>query len=217
MEHSGARLKHFLQIQGIKQKSLAEQLGKAPQYINAVCSGRTTIGKKLAMSLQEMVRINAGWLLTGEGNMLHSENSNVVATPSYMYVETRPRIPLSARTGNIEEYYAGKLRNECEEKPVVKQFADYDFTLLICMDVMAPYIDTGDIIACAKVSQIKRFGRVYVLDTEGEVLISRVYEVEGDDTKYKLVVDNSKYQDLVIDRSDVKGTYKIVGLLRPEI
>ena len=137
--------------------------------------------------------------------------------PNYMIVETRPRIPFKAITGNLREYYLGEKRNECEQKPIVRQFPQYNFTMLISRNVMSPYIDTGDVIACAEIPKITAFGHVYVLDTEGDVLIRRVYLADGDPDKYKLVAENNGYPDLIIDSKDVKGIYRIVGMLRVEI
>lgn len=137
--------------------------------------------------------------------------------PNYMIVETRPRIPFKAITGNLRDYYLGDKRDECEMKPIVRQFPQYQFTMLISRNVMSPYIDTGDVIACAEIPRITAYGHVYVLDTEGDVLIRRVYVDEKDENKYRLIAENKSYPDLVIDKNDVNGIYRIVGMLRVEI
>ena len=141
------------------------------------------------------------------------EQDGAMAADGLMLVETRPRIPLKAASGNIREYYAGAMRHLCEQKPLVQQFPNYNFTLLVCSNSMKPYIDTGDIIACAEISAIISFGDVYILDTDGEVLIRRVFEAEGQPDQYRLVPDNKEYPEIILDRSSVRGIYRVVGLL----
>ena len=80
---------------------------------------------------------------------------------------------------------------------------------------MSPYIDTGDVIACAEIPKRITYGHVYVLDTNEEVLIRRVYEC--DQERYRLVAENKEYPDLYINKSDVQGIYRVVGMLRVEI
>lgn len=140
-----------------------------------------------------------------------------MAADGLVLVESRPRIPLKAATGNLREYYAGEKRHLCEQKPVVQQFPDYQFTLLVCSSSMKPYIDTGDIIACAEITSIVSFGDVYVLDTDGDVLIRRVFEVAEQPECYRLVPDNKEYPEIIVNRSGVNGVYRVVGLLRVEI
>ena len=136
---------------------------------------------------------------------------------NYMYTETRPRVPLRAANGNLRKWYAGENRHLCEQKPLVQQFPPYQFTLLVSSNSMKPYIDTGDIIACAEIQRIISFGDVYILDTDGEVLIRRVFEADGQPDHYRLVPDNKEYPEIILDRSAVRGIYRVVGLLRVEI
>lgn len=145
------------------------------------------------------------------------ENDGSMARESLMLVETRPRIPLRASNGNLKQWYAGANRHLCEQKPLVQQFPPYQFTLLVSSNSMKPYIDTGDIIACAEIQRIISFGDVYILDTDGEVLIRRVFEADGQPDHYRLVPDNKEYPDILLDRSAVQALYRVVGLLRVEI
>lgn len=145
------------------------------------------------------------------------EHDGTMAAEGLMLVETRPRIPLKAASGNIREYYAGALRHLCEQKPLIQQFPPYQFTLLVSSNSMKPYIDTGDIIACAEISKIVSYGDVYILDTDGEVLIRRVFESPDHPDQYRLVPDNKEYPEIILDRSAVRGIYRVVGLLRVEI
>lgn len=203
------RLIQFIKFKDLSQQKFETRCGLSNGYVNNITKG---IGaEKLADISRQFPELNTDWLLTGAGEMLNESNSG------FMIIETRPRIPFKAITGHLHDYYAGDKREECEMKPIVKQFPHYQFTMLISRNVMSPYIDTGDVIACAEIPKITAYGHVYVLDTDGDVLIRRVYVSDVDSNKYKLVAENKNYPDLIIDSKDVKGIYRIVGMLRVEI
>lgn len=203
------RLIEFIKYKDLSQQKFESRCGLSNGYVNNITRG---IGaEKLADISRQFPELNTDWLITGAGEMLNESNDN------YMIVETRPRVPFKSITGHLRDYYAGDKRDECEMKPIVKQFPHYQFTMLISRHVMSPYIDTGDVIACAEIPKITAYGHVYVLDTEGDVLIRRVYVADGDPNQYRLVAENKDYPDLVIDKSDVNGIYRIVGMLRVEI
>lgn len=229
------RLLEVLKYKNISANALSKMLKMPQTTVNNYVSGKRKISFELIKKVLEVFpEINEKWLLTGEGMMLNSVGDTmryIVAQtampeysadfvrdplPGYMLVETRPRIPLRAATGNLREYYAGDKRHLCEQKPLVQQFPPYNFTLLVCSNSMRPYIDTGDIIACAEIAQIISFGDVYILDTDGEVLIRRVFESDTPD-RYRLVPDNKEYPEILLDRTAIKGIYRAVGLLRVEI
>ena len=203
------RLIEFIQYKELNISNFEKQCGITEGFITRMSKG---VGaERLAKISRRYPELNTEWLLTGSGEMLNESSD------SYMIVETRPRIPFKAITGHLHDYYAGDKREECEMKPIVKQFPHYQFTMLISRNVMSPYIDTGDVIACAEIPKITAYGHVYVLDTDGDVLIRRVYVSDVDSNKYKLVAENKNYPDLIIDSKDVKGIYRIVGMLRVEI
>ena len=208
------RLIQFIKHKGLEQQKFEMMCGLSSDYVDNIARGLGA--QKLSVISKCFPELNTEWLLTGAGEMLNYD----IDGPNYMIVETRPRVPFKAIDGNLRDYYLGDKRNECEQKPIVKQFPQYNFTMLISRNVMSPYIDTGDVIACAEIPKITTYGHVYVMDTEGEVLIRRVYLEDGEPNKpnkYKLVAENKGYPDLIIDSKDVKGIYRIVGMLRVEI
>ena len=75
MDSSGLRLREFLKHEGIEQKKVASDMGVSAAYINALCIGKKQIGKNNAMKLQNLYGVNAGWLLTGLGNMRYEAYS----------------------------------------------------------------------------------------------------------------------------------------------
>lgn len=223
-------MKHPTDQKGIGKRveSLINERKEAPTLF----AGLNNIGKKLNgkvswthRDIEKICRhtsVSEEWLTSGEGDKYQPlsqisermEKYGLTPPEGNMYVETRPRIPLKAAAGNIREWYAGKNRHLCEQKPLVLEFQTYQFTLLVYSNSMKPYINTGDIIACTEIPRIISYGDIYILDTEGEVLIRRVFEADEQPDKYRLVPDNKEYPEILIDRASVKDIYRVVGILR---
>ena len=229
------------------QEDFAESIDYSRSVISSALNGNekyltTNLFEKICEVYKET--FNLEYLLEGKGSLLQireelfvdeqeelkelrrkakaydelMERDGTIASEGYMYVvETRPRVPLRAANGNLRKWYAGENRHLCEQKPLIQQFPPYQFTLLVSSNSMKPYIDTGDIIACAEISKIVSYGDVYILDTDGEVLIRRVFESPDHPDQYRLVPDNKEYPDILLDRSAVQDLFRVVGLLRVEI
>lgn len=168
-------------------------------------------GKKIPDTKLQMV-LNFLGVDEADGGQTEFSQGNV-PLPCCKHVETRPRLPIAATLGNIKEYYDGARKDECDHKPVVKQFSHYHFTMIVNTDCMSPYIETGDVIACAEIGETIDYGCVYVVDTDGGALIKRVYQCDGGDS-LKLTSQNPIYQDFFIEKSKVNGMYRVVGLFR---
>lgn len=193
----------------LKQEVLAMMFGVSRQTIANWESGKNIPEAKLPIVRKFIDNSNN----MEEDNMNGRQHEENEQRAGYIYTETRPRLPMAATLGNIREYYQGAYRNECDEKPVIKQFSFYNFTMLVNTDSMAPYIDTGDVIACAEIGETIDYGHVYVIDTDGGALVKRVYQ-SGNNNKLKLISENPIYPEFLIDKSKIRGLYRVVGLLR---
>ena len=210
-----------------KQKDVASAMGASEATIsNALKGDEAKLTDKFLKRFNAAYEyiFNMEWLLSGEGEMLNEQTdisvnekhstSNDADDATYIYVETRPRLPIAAALGNISDYYKGSKKNECDPKPVIRQFSKYNFTMLVNTDCMSPYINTGDVIACAEIGDTIDYGHVYVVDTDGGALIKRVYQCEETDTVLNLISENPTYPDFLIDKKKVIEMYRVVGLLR---
>ena len=228
------RILQYIEQKKISVREFERRANLSSGYLKSLRKSPTI--DKMKSIIRAFPDLNQEWLEYGRGSMINSVGDtirNIVAQSplrgdypdiardplpeNYMYTETRPRVPLRAANGNLRKWYAGENRHLCEQKPLIQQFPPYQFTLLVSSNSMKPYIDTGDIIACAEISKIVSYGDVYILDTDGEVLIRRVFEADGQPDHYRLVPDNKEYPEIILDRSAVRGIYRVVGLLRVEI
>lgn len=213
---------NYLRMEGViaKDKDVADKMNASAANLS-----RALNGDKKALTESFMSRFNDAfgsifdidWLLYEENTML-DPNADVSGRRigSEQKTETRPRLPFKALSGGgLRAYYAGVLREECEEKSIVHQFPPYQFTVYVDTNDMSPYLNVGDVVACTEVPiDFIIWGRVYVIDTNGGAMIRNVFEVEGDSRKIRLSAVNQQYPDFCIDKDKVNGIYKAVGSLR---
>jgi phage repressor protein C with HTH and peptisase S24 domain len=124
----------------------------------------------------------------------------------------KPRIPTMAMAGYLSDYVEGVRKSDCDFQPIIHQIPSYDFTMIIKGNSMEPKFEGGDEIACKRVYDIIEWGKTYVLDTTDGAVVKRIYEA-GE--KIRCVSYNSdEYPDFFIDKENVRGYYKVVGLVR---
>lgn len=68
-------LKSHLNQLGYNQDQLSKMLDVSQPYLSALLSGKKAFGKGTAEKWQQMFGFSAGWLLTGEGEMLVKDSS----------------------------------------------------------------------------------------------------------------------------------------------
>lgn len=204
MDNIGQKLKEYFDGQGITQKDIADELGVSKAYINSLFTNKRAFGKEQAEIWGNHFGLSKAWLLTGEGDMLVSKDSRDPA-------ETRPRIPMTVAAGSLSGFADDIQYNDWEQYPVIKAFPPYDFTIVVKGDSMEPKFEGGDEVAIKKVCDFIEWGKVYVLDTRDGAVLKRLYD-NGD--KYRCVSFNDEYPDFEVNKEDVYGVYKVVGLIR---
>jgi phage repressor protein C with HTH and peptisase S24 domain len=125
--------------------------------------------------------------------------------------ETRPRLPKSGSGGHLEDYFLGEKRSLCQEKPIITQFSDYDFSLIVKNNRMSPKYERGDELFFKK-STIIEWGNDYLVDTAEGPKFKRIFD-DGD--KIRCVSYNhAEYPDFEIPKDLIFGYYRLVGALR---
>lgn len=193
------RLIKFLEEENIPKTSFSKAIGGSKSYVNAI--SQSIQPDKLSRISELYPRLNIEWLLVGKGQMIHTENAE----------ETRPLIPTNVAAGSLVGFVDAVKTYDCEQRPIVKNFPDYDFTIIVKGDSMEPKFEGGDEIAIKQVTSFVEWGKVYVLDTRDGAVIKRIFD-EGD--SFRCVSFNKEYPDFNVNKSDVFGVYKVVGLIR---
>jgi len=201
------RILKLMHREGLSQVAFASKIGKGQPAVSDIMRGKREIPPKfLASILTAFPEVDKDWLVFGEGTM-HKDDEPAEAISS----ETRPRLPKTMAEGNIEAFLSGPSRALCQEKKVVSQFPDYEFTLILKNDRMSPKYIRGDELAFRKTS-IVEWGNDYLLDTtEGPKFKKVLKTAEG----VRCVSYNKKdYPDFEIPRDQIYGYYKCVGVIR---
>lgn len=151
-------------------------------------------------------KVNANYILTGNGSMFQEERLDVS-------IKTLPRIPYDAEAGNLTSAVDGVTELQCERVPVVAVFPKYDFTIRVTGRSMEPMYLAGDEVACLRINEARfiQWGAVHVLDTIQGVIIKRIYE-NGD--SIRCVSYNPEYSDFNVPKEDIFSYNLVVGTLR---
>ena len=71
-QEKSEKLSNFFINKGLTQKNIADTLGVSESCVNALIKGRRQFGKRTAYEWQRQFGLSAAWLMTGEGDMLHT-------------------------------------------------------------------------------------------------------------------------------------------------
>lgn len=122
-----------------------------------------------------------------------------------------PHIPSTAAAGGLGGFSDTVTQNTCEFKPVIKMIPKYDMTIDVKGDSMLPKFQNGDIVAIRRVVDVIEWGSVYVLDTADGAVLKRLYDEKE---SFRCVSYNPEYHDFLVNKQNVYGVYKVVGLIR---
>ena len=201
---------------GVKNDTeLADFLG-IKQNTLSTWKSRNTMDYDLVISKCDF--IDANWLLTGEGEMLKSDNNTpIVAEPQLP--SGVPMLPFDAFAG-IGTDVEGVNLDTIEERYVVPLFdgMKMDFMIPVRGSSMYPKYNSGDVVACRMVQELLfvQWNKVYVLDTISQgVIIKRLKKSD----KEGFVIcksDNEQYEPFEIPMSDIRTIALVVGVIRLE-
>ena len=203
-------------------KDVAKMMGAHSSNVSSALKGNPVY-----LTENFLIRFNSafghifdiGWLTDGKGTMLNANSESNLAKGTmskYGKADTLPRLPFKAMSGGgLRAFFAGPLREECEERTAFDLFPQYQFTISVDTSDMSPYLNVGDLVACREIPiDHIIWGGVYLIDTDGGAMIRRVYEVEDNENKIKLSTGNHQHPDFLLEKSKVNGIYKIVGMAR---
>lgn len=198
--------------------SLAKLLGITSQAVSNWYA-RNTFDPELIYS--KCPFINPAWLLTGEGEMIISQNTDMKneELPVAHRTESNEGIPLipinamaSAFTGDqsVMEY-------ECD-RYIIPSFKGADFLIGVKGSSMYPRYNSGDIVACKRLNLQDLFfqwNKVYVLDTDQGPLIKRI-KPGTDKDHVTIVSDNKDYEPFELAIDHIYHVALVVGVIRVE-
>lgn len=231
------RILQFIDYKGISKNKFYIETG--------ISNG--VLDKKSGLSMDTVEKfyskypeINPEWLLTGKGEMIKPNiketSSNEMRNKMRNFSEETkskkkllnlnepstdykgiPLIPIEAMAG----FGSGNVQvmDYDTKSYVVPEFTELnvDFMLRVKGSSMYPKYNSGDLVACKKLSLNDIFfqwNKVYVLDTDQGALIKRIKK--GREDHLMIVSDNPSYDPYELHLSQIHAIALVVGVIRLE-
>lgn len=168
------RLKEFLAYKGIGQKRFSESCGLSAGFVNNIVNSIQP--KTLERISMQYPELNTTWILTGEGNMLKSDELQEQSTATGV-----PHIEkIDAWCGKGQGFEVSVMKKDC---PLynIPGVEEADFTIrakgrsMINRQHPTRSIREGDYVACKKpCTNVIRYGEIYALATSEGVMVKVV-------------------------------------------
>lgn len=220
------RIKRLIETEGLSQKAFAEKVGVNPTNLNQIMLGNRAVTKSLPPKISAAFpEVRLEWILYGEGEM-YVKDQHLVDKRSLRehmsMLPTKPRLPKNVSEGHVEDYYKGKKRELCTERPIIYNLVDYDFSLILKSNRMSPKYERGDELFFKETNIVKddldpEWGEEFLLDTENGLRFKRIYpatDKHGRECIRCVSYNKEEYPDFLVLRKSVYGIYRFVGSLR---
>lgn len=206
------KLLKYLEYKGITKNKFYLKTGFSVGFLD---SGHSLGVDKLKIIIDNYHDLNLEWFFNDAAKMIKEERQPIAKKKEESEIEeTRPRIPYDAAAGSLSVALDGITIENCEQIPVIKAFAKYDFTIIAKGDSMLPEFHSGDELACLYIKPVNfvQWGQFHVLDTSQGVIVKRIF----DDDEYILCKseNNDLYKDFRIHKSEVFNLALVIGLVR---
>lgn len=209
------KLIKYLEYKGISKNQFYIKTGLSVGFLD---KGSSLGVDKLKIVIDNYHDLNLDWFFYDDCEMLKTEGDTRLQPlekgKKEYEEETRPRIPMDAAAGSLTVAVDGYSIDDCEQLPVIKAFARYDFTIFARGDSMLPEYHSGDELACLYVKNTTfiQWGCCHVLDTVQGIIVKRIYD-QGEYILCKS--ENSElFKDFKIHKTEVYNIALVIGLVR---
>lgn len=218
---------YLLEVGKVSNASdFAKKIEISTSLMNEILKGKSNVGiKPIQKTVNVFDWISLDWLIQGKGKMSEKfsfpNKPSVIKNADEEYAISHfgiPLITIDAMAGFGE----GSLQvmQYDTEKYIVPEFTELnvDFMIRVKGSSMYPKYNSGDLVACKKLS-IKdlffQWNKVYVLDTEQGALIKRIKKSDTDNC-IKIVSDNPSYDPFDMPLDKIYAISLVVGVIRLE-
>ena len=203
MEHIANELRSYFSERGITQQSIANELHVSKAYINALFTGRTSIGKSTARKLSELYGISESWLLTGEGAISKYDGNGI------------PEYDVDFSCGNAVMYtdstaIVGTLS--------MSEYANATAIVRATGNSMHPLISSGDKVIIKEVENWAEniiFGQIYGIETDGDIrTIKRVRRSSEEGIIILEPINKEEYDATPIKAAHITRMWLVLGCIK---
>lgn len=214
------RFDKYMEIKGLNDNKVTVQLGLSIGVLGkSRKEGRDLSDKVIEQILNFYTDLNRTWLLTGEGNMLKSDN-DIKEEKEYSPCEDVtfvPLVPVASKGGNIDEYTSSVKLSDCEK--ILSPTPNAEIAITIRGDSMFPKYPNGTIAFIKEIDAdlFIEWGRVYVLNTvNGSVTKVLTPSKKKGYIRCESLNPDKKFAPFDVPMKSIKGIYKILLSLNPE-
>lgn len=196
------RLSKVIERFGLTINSFAKVLGlQRSETLYHIRKGDFGISADLADRIVKVDKdIDRTWLLSGIGNMLHSEPVSGEHLPFYRREMERVLLDIESYPNDGEIYVPYITGSDIVVRSFSKPMSD---TVTAANDLFLKHIDS-----IADVVQ----GNEYVLKVCDEIIWRRVRFIKGNNNLWRLVANNKiDYPDVYVDINDVKDIWRVMS------
>ena len=203
MEHIANELRSYFSERGITQQSIANELHVSKAYINALFTGRTSIGKSTARKLSELYGISESWLLTGEGAISKYDGNGI------------PEYDVDFSCGNAVMYtdstaIVGTLS--------MSEYANATAIVRATGNSMHPLISSGDKVIIKEVENWAEniiYGQIYGIETDGDIrTIKRVRRSSEEGIIILEPINKEEYDSTPIKAAHITRMWLVLGCIK---
>lgn len=213
------RIKAFIVYKGMSVRAFERSCNLSNGYVGSI--EQTIMPNKLSIISRQYPELNTAWLLTGDGEMLNSAESNN-SNPSLQPTEKDYKlIPLI----HIDSVGGMHSRNDVvDEIEYVEKYVpfmdahDGDIAILQSGDSMIPTIPPGSILQIRKVENWREYfgyGGIFVLLlTDGRRITKEVNRYAPDPKNYVMCIShNPAVADEELPKSMIATVWKVIKIL----
>lgn len=207
------KVKSYLNLKS--DTELANFLGIKPQVLSN-WRARNTFDTELIYT--KCVDIDANWLLTGEGEMLKSENTST-ETSKEESVKGIPLVNATAIGGYGNNVFSFEER-DVKDYYVIPKFKhkQVDFMIEVEDSSMYPKYNSGDVVACRIIKERNfiQWNKTHVIATREQGIIIKRIKPSDAPNSLLMVSDNESYDPFNVPEEEIEGLAIVVGVIRLE-
>ena len=214
------RFDKYMEIKGLNDNKVTIQLGLSVGVLGKSRKpDRDLSDKVIEQILKFYTDLNGVWLLTGEGEMLKSDN-DIKEEKEYSPCEDVtfvPLVPVASKGGSIDDYTSSVKLSDCEM--ILSPTPNAEIAITIRGDSMYPKYPNGTIVFIKEIDAdlFIEWGRVYVLNTtNGSVTKVLTPSDKEGYVRCESINPDRKFAPFDVPMKSIKGIYKILLSLNPE-
>lgn len=204
------RIRFIIKKLGITQKEFARRIGIDHTNMSKHINGRLPITEGLMNRIAVALGVSKSWLVEGKDVPFPKESS-----PGRGAVVPIYDIDVVAGTEELSQIFTEERIIGQISLPSLKRG---DVIVRVSGDSMTPVILPGAYISINPTNDCRNifWGQIYVIVMEDYRLVKYVRRAD-DEEKIRLVSANSDYDDMIVDRADIKALYLVDAIINYQL